>query len=238
VRSSRPGAPGHAPLVDFCNQNDLQARPTDLETRCAWRPLGFHRAPRPQHRSAFRRGRAGFPTRFHRSGAEESRVRGRLNRDTVLSNGLTGLLRRDGSLRRLRPNPIGSNTSCRATRVDYDRSTVIELPDAPANASNEFESSPPGTRLREGFRGGPPPAPLREKEMRSAAPEVPSITRPPLRGVPFSTGCTQPVDGRTRAFSIFAPDRARTVRRGRRGLDLSSEGGFPLFEEDPPRRAR
>jgi hypothetical protein len=163
---------------------------------------------------------------------------GPLNRDTLLSKGLTGLPRRDGSLRRLRPNPIGSNTSCRATRVDYDRSTVIELPDAPASHSNEFESSPPGTRLREGFRGGPPPAPLREKEMRSAAPEVLSVARPPLRGVPFSTACTQPVDGRTRAFSIFAPDRARTVRRGRRGLDLSSKGGFPLFEEDPPRRAR
>jgi hypothetical protein len=62
--------PGHAPLVDFCNRNDPQARPADLETRCAWRPLGFHRAPLPRHRSAFRWGRAGFPTRFHRSGAE------------------------------------------------------------------------------------------------------------------------------------------------------------------------
>jgi hypothetical protein len=153
-------------------------------------------------------------------------------------SGLTGLLRRDGSLRRLRPNPIGSDTSCRATRFDYDRSTVIDLPDAPASHSNEFESSPPGTRLREGFRGGPPPAPLREKEMHSAAPEVPSVARPPLRGVPFSTACTQPVDERTRASSISAPGRARTVRRGRRGLDLSSKGRFPLFEEDSPRRAR
>ena len=29
-RSSRPGAHGHAPLVDFCNRNDPQARPSDL----------------------------------------------------------------------------------------------------------------------------------------------------------------------------------------------------------------
>jgi hypothetical protein len=29
VRSSRPGAHGHAPLVDFCNRKDPQARPTD-----------------------------------------------------------------------------------------------------------------------------------------------------------------------------------------------------------------
>ena len=29
-RSSRPGAPCHAPLVDFCNRNDPQARPTGL----------------------------------------------------------------------------------------------------------------------------------------------------------------------------------------------------------------
>jgi hypothetical protein len=36
---------GHAPLVDFCNRNDLQARPSDLETRPAWRPLDFRRAP-------------------------------------------------------------------------------------------------------------------------------------------------------------------------------------------------
>jgi len=28
-RSSRPGAHGHAPLVDFCNRNDPQARPSD-----------------------------------------------------------------------------------------------------------------------------------------------------------------------------------------------------------------
>jgi len=59
--------------------------------------------------------------------------------------------RSDGSLRRLRPNPIGSDTSCRATRVDYDGSTVIELPDAPASHSNEFESSPPGTPLARGL---------------------------------------------------------------------------------------
>jgi hypothetical protein len=45
----------------------------------------------------------------------------------VLSRGFTGLFRSDGSLRKLRPNPIGSDTSCRATRVDYDRSTVIEF---------------------------------------------------------------------------------------------------------------
>ena len=30
VRSSRPGAPCHAPLIDFCNRKNPQARPTGL----------------------------------------------------------------------------------------------------------------------------------------------------------------------------------------------------------------
>jgi len=55
-----------------------------------------------------------------------------------------GLLRDDRSSWRLRPNPIGSNTSCRATRVDYDRSTVIERRARLRNLPNEFEGFAPG----------------------------------------------------------------------------------------------
>jgi len=95
---------------------------------------------------------AGFTRRrFRRSGAEDSRVRGRFGCATFLRMVAPASPRSDGSLRRLRPNPIGSDTSCRATRVDYDGSTVIELPDAPASHSNEFESSPPGTPLARGL---------------------------------------------------------------------------------------
>lgn len=99
-----------------------------------------------------------------------------------------GLLLGDRSPRRLRPNPIGSNTSCRTTRVDYDRSTVIESSSAPASFVERIRRAHPrGHPLaRVAFRGGPPPAPLREKEMRSAAPEVLSIPGLPLAGSALS----------------------------------------------------
>lgn len=70
---------------------------------------------------------------FNRMGAEDSRVRGRLVRGDPEIAAPASL--HDNRLSwRLRPNPIGSNTSCRAARVDYDRSTVIESTSAPANA--------------------------------------------------------------------------------------------------------
>jgi len=153
--------------------------------------------------------------RIHGSGAVEC---------IAIIDCVAGLLRDDGSSWRLRPNPIGSNTSCRATRVDYDRSTVIESSSAPAKpCRTNSRARPRGHRLRSGFRGGPPPAPLREKEMRSAAPEVLSVTGLPLAG---SARFPQLVPNLwkwwARAFSIFAPDRARTVRRGLYNEDSAS----------------
>jgi len=150
VRSSRPGAPGHAPLVDFCNRNDPQARPSDPETQLVWRPLDFHRAPRPRSRSAFRWGRRRFPDddsveaepRIHGSGAVGARPS---------FEGPAGLPRRDGSLRRLRPNPIGSNTSCRATRADYDRSTVIGIAERAREPSERIRGLAPGDPLARGL---------------------------------------------------------------------------------------
>lgn len=107
-----------------------------------------------------------------------------------------GLLRDDGSSWRLRPNPIGSNTSCRATRVDYDRSTVIESSSAPAKPGRT--SSP----------GSPPETPLAQWLPRRAASRTPSRkgdafrrTRgafhrktSPCGECPFPTACTQPVE--------------------------------------------
>jgi len=69
---------------------------------------------------------------FNRMGAEDSRVRGRLVLGDPEITAPASL--HDNRLSwRLRPNPIGSNTSCRAARADYDRSTVIESTSAPAN---------------------------------------------------------------------------------------------------------
>jgi hypothetical protein len=46
-------------------------------------------------------------------------------------------------------------------------------------------NSSPSGRAFASSREGPPPAPFREERMRSAAPEVPFIAKPPLRGGPF-----------------------------------------------------
>lgn len=152
-------------------------------------------------------GAAAFTTTINRKGAEDSRVRGRLiAMQSMIA--LPASLLGDRSPRRLRPNPIGSNTSCRATRVDYDRSTVIESSSAPANFVERIRRARPrGHPLaRVAFRGGPPPAPLREKEMRSAAPEVLSIPGLPLAGSALSPQFVPKLwIWWARAFSISAP---------------------------------
>lgn len=100
---------------------------SDLETRLVWRPLDFHRAPLPRSRSAFDGAATGFPTTIPSTRSREVTGQGPFHRESAsVTTPLRGLLHGDGSLRRLNPNPIGSNTSCRATRVDYDRSTVID----------------------------------------------------------------------------------------------------------------
>jgi len=139
-------------------ENDLQARPTDLETRTRSGEFAFTNSSRDR-RARLRGPRLAIEAArlasnrlflrcpvaiatispsvlpdndFNRMGAEDSRVRGRL----VLGDpeiAAPASLHDNRLSWRLRPNPIGSNTSCRATRVDYDRSTVIETTSAPAN---------------------------------------------------------------------------------------------------------
>jgi len=138
VRSSRPGAPGHAPLVDFCNRNDLQARPNGPRNPIT--PIGrstFAELLILRDRSTFRRGPL---TVFYAAMVLSNGSRGFTGQGPfgciAIDDCFAGLLLNDRSLWRLRPNPIGSNTSCRATRVDYDKNTVIESSSAPAK-SNE-----------------------------------------------------------------------------------------------------
>jgi hypothetical protein len=74
ARSSRSGAHGHTPLVDFCNRKDPQARPTDLRN------------------PAIESGRAAFaelPISLRAPGGElDDRANGR--RSTLGSRGFTG----------------------------------------------------------------------------------------------------------------------------------------------------
>jgi len=123
------------------------------------------------------------------------------------------------------PTRFGSNTPCRAIRVREGWSRFHELTERAYEPQNEFCDSPSATRLRGGPEVGPPPAPLREKKMRSAAPRVPSVTRPLFRGVPFSPGCTQPVEGEPAPFGSSHLCRTRTVFGGERTRPVT-EGRF------------
>jgi len=95
---------------------------------------------------------AGFPMTIPSKRSRGFTGQGPLVRD-LLSRGPAGLPRRDGSLRRLRPNPIGSNTSCRATRADYDRSTVIGIAERAREPSERIRGLAPGDPLARGLPG-------------------------------------------------------------------------------------
>jgi hypothetical protein len=95
---------GQAPLVDFCNQNSPRARPRDRSI--PGRRRGGCPPLRPPDDVALRsrtspKARHDLPA----TPAEVSRVRGRDGFRTP------GAFRRDCSRRKLRPNPIGSDTS-------------------------------------------------------------------------------------------------------------------------------
>jgi len=213
--SSHAGARGHAPLVDFCQSSDPLALPSD------------HRYPTTKEANLacansvlFESVRAGNSTprvseglhrraepRIHGSGAV---VRFDLS---VGRRHLPLTITREGSFA---PTRFGSDTPCRAIRVRESGSRFHALTGRAYEPSNKFGGSPSVTRLRGGPEAGPPPAPLREKKMRSAAPRVPSVTRPLFRGVPLSPGCTQPVEGEPAPFRSSRLYRTRTVFGGAR----------------------
>jgi hypothetical protein len=73
-----------------------------------------------------------------------------------------------------------SDTSCRVARSHRGWSHRFAFRTGQRAEDVYFVNSPSATACA-GYRGGPPPASLREKKMRSAAPEVPSIQGPPFR---------------------------------------------------------
>jgi hypothetical protein len=138
-RSSRPGAHCHAPLVDFCNRNNPQARPTGLRnpaprsgrsTFIEFRileqvPLGEWSGRVSSHRSADQE------SRIHGSGAA-FRVGG-------LAPSRSGLFHLDCSRWKLCPNPIDSRTPLVAPSVCVPAGVAVTRPDGPA--SLRFDSS-------------------------------------------------------------------------------------------------
>jgi len=190
-------------------------------------------APRV-HRSrspvAIRRAADGFTRRpLRRTGAEDSRVRGRLVCSTIRRSPgrppSTTIARPGG----FAPTRLARTPHVAAARADHDGSTVIALDEtaladrlvssAPRGSAGRIRrSSPPGSeRLRaRRYRGGPPPAPLREKRCDPLHPRCLPSQDFPLRGVSLSTACHQPVDGGPAPLLSPRLTAARTVRRGRR----------------------
>jgi len=138
-RSSRPGAHCHAPLVDFCNRNNPQARPTGL------------RNPAPRSgRSTFIEfrileqvplGEWSGRVSSHRSADQESRIQGSGAAFRVggLAPSRSGLFHLDCSRRKLCPNPIDSRTPLVAPSVCVPAGVAVTRPDGPA--SLRFDSS-------------------------------------------------------------------------------------------------
>lgn len=155
-----------------------------------------------------------------------------------------GAFRRDVIAREASPQPVSARappvaSSARATAGV----AVARRPDVPARPPNEFVRSAPAPRFRDspGPRAalarapeepGPPPAPLREKEMRSAAPEVLSASRPLFRGGHYPQLVPNLWKNGPRLFNLRALPRTDGAS-GVRGLGLFHSGGFPPSERIP-----
>lgn len=174
--SSPTGARRHAPLVDFCNRNDPQARPSNRLNPVAIATAGFRRSW------------------LTLGSLPLSGVRGRgLPGQGLVVLWLSPSPAPFGTIARtegLAPTRSDSDTSCRKLGIRIGRRA-----DGIGRSCLQARLSP---RSRRGLAcarpAGPLPAPLREEEMRSAAPEVPSIVEPPRRGGPLSTSCPQAVE--------------------------------------------
>jgi len=161
----------------------------------------------------------------------------------------------DRSSWRLRPNPIGSNTSCRCRsrrprweHRDRSRRDRSRGPSGIERASRLRRTNPPKlapgkrTLARTPLPGRAASRTSSRKEMRSAAPEVPSIAGLPFAGsVPLHS--LSPTCGwRTRASSISAPDRRTDGASGatvtRPSPDDCPAFARPRFPEGSTRRAR
>jgi hypothetical protein len=238
VRSSRPGAHGHAPLVDFCNRNDPQARLRAFETPLRIGPLGFRRTPPSGQVHVRRHGCPAQTGTSPRTGAEDSRVRGLFEERHCLS----ALLPRPLSPRLLaaraspRPDRL-SDTSCRAPGCTAVGVTALRSERA-SEPSTLISSTRPRDPLARGSEEGRLPHPFAKRRCVPLHPRCLPSKDPPFREAAFSTACHQPVEWRPRAFSISAPLDTRTVRRwcgdsasASRWIDHPGVGRPPFPEE-------
>jgi len=210
-RSSRSGAHGHTPLVDFCNRKDPQARPTDLRNpaiesgRAAFAELPISlRAPRGEldDRVNGRRSTAREP-RIHGSGAV-FRVNGLAPRPPRPLP--PRLLVRGASPQ---PDRLSDTSRCSIrlrrgwSRRDTDR--------IGRRASKISSTRPLCVRARQGRAASHIPS-RKEDVFRRTRGAFLRRTHP-SGWCPFPQLVTNLWSG-ARAFSIIAPYRARTVQRG------------------------
>jgi hypothetical protein len=172
--SSLAGARRHAPLVDFCNRNAPQARPANRRNPVRASTL----------RACARRAAVtiGFTGSFRSGEAELSRVRDwnrlRLSPSSPAPLGALARVESFAPTRLARTPPVAGlviSMAGGAKSIVRARLAIRSLSRNDSPSGRAFASS----------REGPPPAPFREERMRSAAPEVPSVAEPPLRGGPF-----------------------------------------------------
>jgi hypothetical protein len=194
-RSSRPGAPGHAPLVDFCNRNDPQARPWTYETPPASRAARL--AALPISGAGPARGKtSGFSRR--RSAVREPRIHG---------SGAVG--ERVGFRRwfplRLPPTALARDESFAPTRSTLEH-LLSHRPMAPRLESPRRCSNGPRAASRTPSR----------KENAFRRTRGAFLRRTSLPGGAFSTACHQPVEWCPRLCNLRAwprTDGATGVRR-------------------------
>jgi hypothetical protein len=149
----------------------------------------------------------------HRTGAEDSRVRGPFEERQCLS----ALLPRPLSARllatRASPRPDPSRTPLVAPPGHTAVGVTALRPERASEPSTLISSTRPRDPLARGSGEGRLPHPFAKRRCVPLHPRCLPSKDPPFREAAFSTACHQPVEWRPRAFSISAPLDTRTVRR-------------------------
>jgi hypothetical protein len=171
-------------------KHDLRTSKPDAATVARLSPSS-HLAGQSTFRSGHRRF---YPTMIQSKGSRGFTGQGPFG-CIAIDDCFAGLLHHDRSSWRLRPNPIGSNTSCRAIRVDYDRSTVIESSEPPTSLPDESDLLAPGYPLSRALPGrAASRTPSRKGDAFRRTRGAFHRRTSPCGECPFPTACTQPVE--------------------------------------------
>jgi len=191
--SSPASARRHTPLVDFCNRNDPQARPANRRN-----------PPRGLAPPAF----AGSADAWNGSSAPFGATR-----PSCQGSGTGWEMQLSPQHPPAPLAALARSESLAPTRLARTPPVVDSGPRWPEWPSRSVEPTlrwPPLSRDHRPmtrFRAVPGRAASRtlpRRRMRSAAPEVPSFAKAPLRGGPLSTVCPQPVEWGPGASAISA----------------------------------